>query len=73
MQYINGKREKGINELRNSCLYTHANQTINQVAIDQQAPNFQQQAARIFKLLGLPTTNIYDQMNQEILALFQQE
>ena len=87
ISYLNGtprwnnttrkNEEIGLNVLRNNCFLDHENEPITKRMIDDTVPGFLTpktgRAARIFKLLGLPTTNIYDQMNQEILVLFAQE
>ena len=66
----------GLNKLRNRCFLAHQNQAVTAQAIEAECQGFlgtNGRAARIFQLLGLPERNVYDQMNDEILALFQQE
>ena len=70
------QEEKGLNVLRNDCFLAHGNRPITKDAIEAESPGFlgaSGRAARIFQLLGLPAVNVYDQMNTEILSLFDQE
>jgi hypothetical protein len=71
-----GQREKGLNVLRNNCFLAHDNKPITRQMIEDTVPDFLLgggRAARIFHLLGLPARNVYDQMKEEILAVFDQE
>lgn len=79
VSHINGDENAGINLLRNQTYFTHRNRGVTSEDIqkhDRTPPGFlgsTGRAAAFFAKLGLPATNIYDQMNREILDLFQQE
>lgn len=70
---INGT-ERGINHLRNNTLLAHGRNYVDKGMINNECPNFlQRDLPRFFELLGMPEKNIYDQMNEEIIQLFNQE
>ena len=76
VERVNGHLNRGLNRLRNQSFMAHKSQSVTMDNLEREAPGFlglEGRAASIFGKLGLPERNVYDQMNDEILALFQQE
>jgi hypothetical protein len=76
IERVNGQVNRGLNRLRNQSFMAHKAQSVMAEDLKREDPGFlgeKGRAAHIFQLLGIPTRNVYDQMNDEILALFAQE
>lgn len=73
VSHIN-QEETGINMLRNKAFLAHGTEIVDRAMIQQQCPNLlESDLPQFFQLLGMPERNIYDQMNDEMLTLFNQE
>jgi hypothetical protein len=71
--YVNGTKT-GLNDLRNQCFLAHSNQAITKEKIEETVPGFFSNILpQIWKLLGMPEQNIYEQINQELEDLFMNE
>jgi len=74
--YKKNGNHKGINILRNACFLAHDNKPITKEVLNKNFPDLLQGdnwINEIFTLCNLPTKNIYDQMNDEILTMIYDE